>query len=108
MKRLRETINVNNEKALADALQEQYGMIVVEGDVADSMRKSLEQYRKKQKIQSLASVGLIAGLLFWPLFVASLATALITADDLNRYKVDCTSSNVVLTHKKNEKRQKSL
>ena len=103
MKRLDETTRVNNEKALADALHEQYGIIILEGDVANSMRKSLEKFRKKQKVQGLAGIGMLVGILFWPLFVASLATSLITSDDLNKYKADCTPSYIVLTHKKNLK-----
>lgn len=103
MKRLDETITVNNEKALADALNEQYGIILVEGDPAEKMRQSLKKYRLKQKLQGLSGWGLLFGLVFWPLFVASLATSFITADDLNRYSVNFTDTSVVLTHKKIKK-----
>lgn len=104
MKKFTESIHVNNEKSLADALKEQYGLIILEDDVADKIRKSLKKYRAKQKIQTLSGWGLFFGLWFWPLFVASLATSFITSDDLSNYKVDITNSDqITLIHKKRKK-----
>ena len=96
MSKKKESITVNNDKALADALKAGYGCIDITGDAAAKIRNDLEKYTKKKKANKLFAWSMLGGIVFWPILLAGLAGTIITKDDLNKYDVDVTDHYVRL------------
>lgn len=96
MSKKNETIRVNNDKALADALKQKYGTIILEGDTAANLRKNLNKYSQKKKYNKIFGIGIFVGLIFWPVLLASLVGTVVTKDDLNKYNVDIVGEEIIL------------
>lgn len=97
---LTKTITVNNEKSLSEAVKDQYGKIILEGAVAESIGKELTKFRSKEKWRKRSGIGLFVGLIFWPLLIASVVGLAVTKDDLKDYSIDQQEDRVIMTHKK--------
>lgn len=91
------TIQVYTEKDLKDAMKDQYGTIVVRGEIAS---KVIKQIDSNPKLRVISGASTVAGLFFWPLLVAGLAGTILTANDFNKYKVVAVANdNLVLERK---------
>lgn len=99
MSHINDVITVNNEKALSDALKKKYGLIYVEGEVCEKIKKSLNshKFKKGANIASWITAGL--GLAFWPLLIAGGLGLIISKDDLKKYSADIGENRIELTHK---------
>ncbi|MEM1484018.1 hypothetical protein V6615_03950 [Oscillospiraceae bacterium PP1C4] len=97
--KLEETITVNNEAAFSDALDEEYGTIILTGDVAEKTRDQLKKYISKKKISNLSGWLMLFGIWFWPLLFAGVIGKIASHEKINKYRVDIQEDNIILKHK---------
>lgn len=99
MRKLDKTITVNNEAAFSDALEEEYGTIILTGDIADKVRSQLDKYIAKKKISDVSNWLILVGFWFWPLIFAGIIGKLTCSQKISKYRVDVQENTVVLKHK---------
>lgn len=92
------TIEVNTRKSMKDAIDEKYDVIIVTGELANEVIAELND-GKKQKINKLSNVSLIAGIFVWPLLIAGLAGKILSKDDFKKYSAKIENNNIILTRK---------
>lgn len=92
-------ITVDNEKALCDALKKKYGLIYVEGDICEKIKKELNSHKFKKGLKGLSVVSTIVGIAFWPLFVAGGLGLFISKDNFKNYTAEICETHIALEHK---------
>ena len=97
---LTQTVTVNNEKSLSEAVADKYGRIILEGTVAEVVAKEITKYRSKEKWRKRSEAGFFFGMLFWPILIPALVGLAVTKDDLKHYKIDQKEDRIIMTHKK--------
>jgi len=99
-----ERITVNNMVAFNDALKDEYGIITVTGDAAETVREELKKHSTKQKVSTFLTLITLPLLIFaWPLAVATAFGGLITSSNLKRYKPSINNNGTItLVHKKSK------
>jgi len=98
-----ERTTVNNMVAFNDALKDEYGIIHVVGDAAETVRDELEKHSKKEKASTFLKIlSLPLLLVAWPLAIAAfLLGGVITSKNIKLYKPNINDDNsITLTHKK--------
>lgn len=99
---LTKTIAVNNSAAMNEALKDEYGVIIVEGDAALILRGSLKSYATKKKLSNAFNLSFVLAiwnpLLFLPV---GLLGKYFTSDKVSNYRVDIhRADRVILIHRK--------
>lgn len=96
---MNERICVNTRKAMKDAIDDKYKIIIVTGEVVDDVKREVNN-SKKGVINKLSNVSLIGGIFLWPLLIAWLAGKVLSKDDFKRYNVEIQRDSIILTRKK--------
>lgn len=78
------TISVYTETDMKDAMKNQYGTIIVRGDIANKMLKQIDS---NPKLRIMAGTAAFVGIFFWPLLIVGLAGSVLTANDFRHYRV---------------------
>jgi len=102
MSKLSERINVNNMAAFNNALNDEYGVVIVTGDAYEEVRSALKNHLNMEWV-SRGLRWLTIPLLFvsFPAAVAALFVSGLTSDNINKYIPNINSNNsITLTHKK--------
>ncbi|MBI6107801.1 hypothetical protein [Clostridium perfringens] len=96
---MNERICVNTRKAMKDAIDDKYKIIIVTGEIVDDVKREVNN-SKKGVINKLSNVSLIGGIFLWPLLIAGLAGKVLSKDDFKKYNVEIQGDSIVLTRKK--------
>ncbi|NFG59319.1 hypothetical protein FC778_11535 [Clostridium botulinum] len=99
MKKDRKEIYVNTRKAMKEAIDEKYDVIVVTGEIVEEVKKEVNS-DKKSIINKVSNVSLVGGIFFLPLIFAGLAGKVLSKDDFKKYNVEIDGDTIILTRKK--------
>lgn len=96
---LENTETVYNEADLKSAMAEQYGKIIVTGEIAKKIYKNIDN---NPKLRKLSNLSIVLGIFLWPLLLVGITGKILTATDFKNYKVTSYSEDELVLEWKNK------
>lgn len=88
---------VYSETDLKDAMQEEFGRIIVRGEIASKILKNID---RNPKLRKISNWSIVIGIWLWPLLLAGIAGRILTATDFRYYTIERSSENELVLKRK--------